>query len=131
MEKLRIEHGTATYTGGGFYTILGELNNGLYFVGFNDCCYILDIDPRTKAAEAPHEDYEIFEPDDLAIYYGDFLEVHNVEIDTHEKYKIFEDFIKRLDSGEKGIDRGFEDYTNHDFKVYDTIDFSYFEERDN
>ena len=131
MDKLRVEHGTATYTGGGFYTIIGELNNGLYFVGFNDYCCIIDVDPRTKANDAPHEPYEVYDDDELAIYYNDFLKVHTVEIDTQEKYRIFEDFCRRLDSKEKDIEKGYEEFKNHCLDVSETIDFTYFEERDN
>ena len=112
-------HGTAIYTGGGFYTVIGELDNGYWFCGNNDWCAIFDEDTRTW-------DYENVE---LACFDNEWCEAHEVkDIDPKEVYAMFKDFCNRLDNEEPGINEGFEQFNNYiPGEVSYYIDFSYFE----
>lgn len=104
MEKLRATHGTACYSGGGFYIVLGETENGLYFVGGNDCdgyCELYDTDPRTKTSELLND-------------YSEWCDIHRVDsYSEDEVQKMFRDFCRRLDKCEMNISRGYEAYENY------------------
>ena len=119
---MKITKGTAIYTGGGFYTVIGETEDGHWFVGFNEFCAVINFDPRTKDEEM----------DDLKIFYCDFTEEEGyvIPVDIKEKYEAYLDFCKRLENQESGIEDGYEDFSNHDYDIISYIDFSYFEELD-
>lgn len=95
-------HGTAIYTGGGIYVLIGELDNGQFFFGDNWCCDIFDADTR-----------EIGEDDFLNCCYPEWQEQHIVESDTAEVLAMYKDFYTRLANGEPDITDGYEDYNNY------------------
>ena len=101
---MKIKHGTAIYTGGGFYTVIGELDNGLYFNGCNDWCAAFDEDTRTWDEEK----------DDLACFYNDWCEEHEVKVNNKELKAAFKDFCERLAAREPGITKGYEKFSNYD-----------------
>lgn len=102
MSKLRATHGTACYSGGGFYIVLGETENGLFFVGGNEGYVdIFDTDPRTKTSE-------------LLSDYPEWCDLHRVSTyDDCEVQKMFSDFCRRLDKCEMNISVGYEAYENY------------------
>lgn len=114
---MRATHGTAIYTGGGIYNVIGETDNGHWFFGGPDYCTILDSDVREK------DETE----DDLACYYNDWLEKHEVKVEPKEVYEMFEDFCRRLDAKQPGITNGYDLYSNYIAgEVTNYIDFSEF-----
>lgn len=117
---MKATHGTAIYTGGGLYIVIGELDNGLWFYGNSDWCAVYDEDTRAY-------DYE---NDGLACCWTDWCEKHEVkDVDLKEVYAMFEDFCKRLDNKEEGITEGYEEFSNYaPGEVTDYIDFSYFDD---
>ena len=117
---MKATHGTAIYTGGGIYVVIGELDNGLWFCGNNDWCGIFDEDTRTYDQEN----------DDLACFWSDWCDQHEVkDVNKKEVYAMFEDFCKRLDNKEDGITEGYEEFSNYaPGEVADYIDFSYFDD---
>lgn len=130
---MRIKHGTAIYTGGGIYVVIGEIGDGKWFMGNNDFCAVTNFDTRTKAKdmEILSETEWEFDDDDLAIFYLMLTPEEGciVETDIKETYEAFYDFCKRLDNGELGITDGYEEYSNYaQGEVCNYIDFSYFEE---
>ena len=112
-------HGTAIYTGGGFYTVIGELDNDYWFCGNNDWCAIFDEDTRTWDNDN----------NGLACFWNDWCEMHEVkDFDLKEVYAMLEDFCKRLDANEPDITKGYEKFSNYlPGEVTDHIDFSYFD----
>lgn len=118
---LKIKHGTAIYTGGGMYSVIGECDNGLYFNGNNDWFELIYADPREK-------DYF----GDLCVFDNEWMEEHVVkDFDKLEIYKAFKDFCARLDKNEPEITKGFEEFSNYAAgEVSDYIDFTYFDELD-
>lgn len=117
---MKIVNGTAIYTGGGCYSIIGRIDNGLWFNGWNDWCAIYDMDTRTKNEDG-----------DLACFYNDeWCEEHDKtsEFDYKEVVEMFKDFCIRLDNEEDGITNGYEEFNNYIAgEVTDMIDFDYFE----
>ena len=114
---MRATHGTAIYTGGGIYNVIGETDNGYWFFGGPDWCTIVDSDIRERDEEN----------DCLACYYNNWLEKHEVNVNAQEIYEMFEDFCRRLDAKESGITDGYEKYSNYaPGEVTDYIDFSEF-----
>ena len=116
-------HGTAIYTGGGQYSVIGELDNGYWFAGDNWGCNIFSRDVREYDEENG----------DLAFYWNPWCVLHDVTymFDTKDIYEMYEDFCKRLDAKEDGITDGYEEYSNYiPGEVCEMIDFSYFEKRD-
>ena len=112
-------HGTAIYTGGGFYVVIGELDNGLYFHGNNDFLEILNDDPR-----------QLDDAGELVCYDADWSEKHCADntVDIKEAYAMFEDFCRRLDAGEAGLTQGYEKFSNYlAGEVTEAIDFSGFD----
>lgn len=115
---MRATHGTAIYTGGGIYNVIGETDNGYWFFGGPDWCTIVDSDIREEDKE---------NDDDLVCYYNDWLEKHEVKVNVQEIYEMFEDFCRRLDAKEPGITDGYEKFSNYAAgEVTDYIDFSEF-----
>lgn len=115
-KPMKITNGTAIYTGGGNYTIIGKINNGLWFNGCNEWCAIFDEDTRTK-----NEDGE------LMCIYNEWCEKHDKtsEFNHKEIVEMFKDFCKRLDNNEEGITKGYEEFSNYiPGEVTDYIDFS-------
>ena len=116
-------YGTAIYTGGGQYSVIGELDNGYWFCGCSDWCDIFNHDVREQ-----HET-----EDDLGCFWNDWCEKYDVtdQFNAKEIFDMFEDFCKRLDAKEEGITNGYEEYSNYiPGEVCELIDFSYFERRD-
>lgn len=113
-------HGTAIYTGGGIYVVIGELDSGLWFCGNNDWCSIFDEDTRTYDNDN----------DDLACFLNEWCEAHEVkDVDKKEVYAMFKDFCERLDKKEPDITKGYEEFSNYaPGEVTDYIDFSYFDD---
>ena len=113
-------HGTAIYTGGGLYVVIGELDNGLWFYGNYDWCAVFDEDIRTYD-EVNHG---------LACFWNDWCEKHIVnDVDVKEVYAMFKDFCERLDAKEPDITKGYEKFSNYlPGEVTEYIDFSYFED---
>lgn len=101
---MRAKHGTAIYTGGGIYSLLGELDNGLYFCGDNFYISIIDADCRTWNEKE----------DCLAVFYNDFIEAHEVKADLTEVAIMVKDFCTRLKNHEAEIDKGYEKFSNYD-----------------
>ena len=96
-------HGTAIYTGGGCYSVIGELDNGLWFNGCMDFCEIIDADVRTKD-----------ENGDLACFYNEWLEKHVVnDYSPGEKWQMLKDFCIRLDNKESGLTEGYDELSNY------------------
>ena len=115
---MRATHGTAIYTGGGIYNVIGETDNGYWFFGGPDWCSIVDSDIREEDKENNN---------DLVCYYNDWLEKHEVKVNVQEIYEMFEDFCRRLDAKEPGITDGYEEYSNYiPGEVTDYINFSEF-----
>ena len=121
---MKVLHGTAIYTGGGFYTVLGEFDNGLWFFGGTEWFEVIDADCRTRDEKE----------DDLAAYYNEWLSKYVVEeYHTDKKkeramFKAIEDFCRRLDKGEKGLTEGYEELSNYSAgEVTEMIDFSEFD----
>ena len=115
---MKILKGTAIYTGGGFYTVIGKLDNGLFFCGCTDWAAVFDTDTRTED-----------ENGGLCCFDADWCELHEVNADIKEIYQAFEDFCKRLDENEKDITAGFEKFSNYQTgEVCGMIDFSYFDD---
>ncbi len=116
--KFKATHGTAIYTGGGLYVVIGQLDNGLWFYGGTDFCDIFDEDTRTYDNEN----------DGLACFWNDWCEKHRVELDARQTYAMYYDFCRRLDNNEPGLTDGYEEYSNYAAgEVVDYIDFSYFD----
>lgn len=114
---MKIVNGTAIYTGGGCYSVIGKLDNGLYFNGCNDWCAAFDEDTRTVDKETG----------DLACFDNAWCEEHEVKVNQKELYKAFKDFCERLDSGEPGITMGYEKFSNYsEGEVTNYIDFEGF-----
>ena len=127
---MKVVHGTAIYTGGGQYTLIGELDNGLWFCGFNDYCAVTNFDTRTSVRDFYNDDGYNVDNNDLAIYHMDLTleEGYVVDVDLKEKYEMFYNFCKRLDAGEPGLTDGYEKYSNYQPELCEYIDFSYFDE---
>ena len=115
---MRAVHGTAIYTGGGCYTCIGELDNGLWFCGCNDWCEIIDKDSRSED-----------ENNDLCVFDNDWMDKHVVkDIDRESINKMFQDFCKRLDNSEEHIEDGYSKYSNYMAgEVSRLINFDYFD----
>jgi len=107
-------HGTAIYTGGGCYIVIGETDeSGLYFFGCTDFCELMRFDPRTE------------DENGLICQYYEEIEPYIVETDRDETWKLFEDFCNRLDNKEPNITTGYKDFSNYlAGEVSDYIDFS-------
>ena len=117
--KFRATHGTAIYTGGGIYNVIGQLDNGLWFYGGNDYIEVFDEDTRT---------YDEVN-DGLACYWNDWCDKHRLEVDKRQLYAMFYDFCQRLDNRESGLTDGYEEFSNYAAgEVTDYIDFSYFDD---
>lgn len=101
---MRAKHGTAIYTGGGIYSLLGELDNGLYFCGDNFYIGIYNEDVRTWNKKE----------DCLAYFYNDWCEAHEVEADQNEVAAMIKDFCTRLQDNEPELTQGFTDFSNFD-----------------
>lgn len=113
---MRAIHGTAIYTGGGFYNVIGETDDGHWFFGGYDYCCIANSDVREKN-----------EYGDLACFYNDWAEKHEVEVDKKEMYEMIEDFCRRLDAKEPGLTDGYKEFSNYTAgEVTDYMDFSEF-----
>ena len=112
---MKFAHGTAIYTGGGCYIVIGETDKkGTYFYGCTDFCEIMTLDPRTKN-----------EYGDLICMYTEEIEPYVIETDRDETWRIFEDFCTRLDNEEPNITDGYEDFSNYCAgEVARLIDFS-------
>lgn len=109
---MRFTKGTAMYTGGGIYVVLGETDNGLYFLGNCDCVDIYNADVR-------EED----ENGDMACFYPEWEELHRVET-SEDLVEPFKNFCRRLDAKEEGITEGWEAFSNYAAgEVYDYMDF--------
>ena len=113
---MKILNGTAIYTGGGFYTVLGRIDNGLYFCGTNEWCSVYDMDTRTENEDG-----------DLVCFEEEWCEKHDKssEFDYKEIVKMFKNFCLRLDQEEDGITNGYEDLSNYGLNVIKAIDFDY------
>lgn len=98
---MRAVHGTAIYTGGGIYNIIGKTDNGLWFFADNDYLAIVNTDIRETCE------------DGLACYYDRWLEEHEVDVSDEEKHKMLRDFCRRLDADEKGLTEGYEGVSNY------------------
>lgn len=115
---MKITHGTALYTGGGFYSVVGEIDDGNYFVGNTDWCCVVDADPREKD-----------EFGEWNFFYNEWLEDHDVHADAKEIYTMFKDFCERLDANEQDITKGWDELSNYiPGEVTEMIDFSEFDE---
>lgn len=113
---MRATHGTAIYTGGGIYNVIGETDNGLWFMGGSDWCSLFDSDVTEE------DEYT-----DMVCYNNDWCEKHEVKVDLQELYEMFEDFCRRLDNKEPGITDGYENHSNYAAgEICDYIDFSEF-----
>ena len=66
---MRATHGTAIYTGGGIYNIIGETDNGLWFMGGPDWCSLFDSDVTEE------DEYT-----DMVCYNNDWCEKHEVKV---------------------------------------------------
>lgn len=100
---MRAIHGTAIYTGGGCYSVIGELDDGRWFNGCMDWCEILDTDVRT-----------VDENGDLMCFYNEWLDKHRITgIEPGTVWKMLEDFCDRLDSGEEGLTDGYGKFSNY------------------
>lgn len=102
---MKATHGTAIYTGGGIYNIIGELDNGLYFFGCWDYLAIYDADVRTY-----DESY-----DDLVCYNPNWCDEHMLlfAFTEEEIEKALHDFCVRLDNEEPGLTDGYEQFSNY------------------
>lgn len=115
---MKITHGTAMYTGGGFYTVIGEVDDGNYFVGNMDWCVVVDTDPRDSD-----------EFGEWNFFHIEWLEDHDIHADVNEIYPMFKDFCERLDAEEKDITKGWDEFSNYiPGEVMEMIDFSEFDE---
>lgn len=118
MKNLKATHGTAIYTGGGFYICIGELNDGTYFYGGMFSCEIFDKDTRTEN-----------EDKDLECFYEEWCKKHRIASEANGKnhgeiIEMFKDFCKRLDAEEEGLTDGYEEYNNYcPGEVYDMMLF--------
>lgn len=114
---MKITHGTAMYTGGGFYSVIGEIDDGNYFVGNTDWCCVVDADPREKD-----------EFGEWNFFHIEWLEDHDVHVDANEIYPMFKDFCERLDAEELDITKGWDELSNYlPGEVTEMIDFSEFD----
>ena len=111
---MKFTKGTAIYTGGGWYTIIGETNKkGVYFFGCTDFCELTSLDPRTE------------DEDGLLIFYNEKIEPYRIEYDPDKTWRLMEDFCKRLDKEEPNITDGYEEFSNFcPGEVTEYIDFS-------
>lgn len=111
---MKFTKGTAIYTGGGYYTIIGETDQeGVYFFGCTDFCELTTLDPREE------------DEDGLKIFYDEKVEPYLIESDPDETWKLLEDFCNRLDNDEPHITDGYESFSNYlKGEVSDYIDFS-------
>ena len=99
---MKFTKGTAIYTGGGFYTIIGETDqDGIYFFGCTDFCELTSLDPRTE------------DEDGLLIYYNEKIEPHIIESDHDKTRELLKDFCERLYNDEPHITDGYEDFSNY------------------
>lgn len=108
---MRATHGTAIYTGGGFYICIGELDNGNYFVGGMDCIEIVNADPRIEIED--FDGWKSYGFDDI-----DWILEHEVEATENGKESngiidMFKDFCKRIDNREPNLTDGYEDFSNY------------------
>lgn len=113
---MKIVKGTAIYTGGGCYSIIGKLDNGLWFNGCNEWCSVLSKDTRTL------NKYE-----ELACFCNNWCEKYDVtsKFNYKELVEAFKDFCIRLDNNEPGITDGYENFSNYIVgEVTKIIDFS-------
>lgn len=113
---MKIVKGTAIYTGGGCYSIIGQLDNGLWFNGCNEWRSVLTRDTRTF-----NEDGE------LACFYNDWCEKYDVtcKFNYKELVEAFKNFCNRLDNDEPYITKGYESFSNYiSGEVTKFIDFS-------
>ena len=112
-------HGTAIYTSGGIYVVIGELDNGLWFCGDNFGCTIYDQDTRT---------YDKVN-DGLAWFWNEWCDNHVVkDVDEKEVHAMFKDFCVRLDKKEPNITKGYEEFSNYlPGEITKYIDFSHFD----
>ena len=115
---MKITHGTAMYTGGGFYSVIGEVDDGNYFVGNTDWCVVIDTDPRCKD-----------EFGEWNFFHIEWLEDHNVhDVDANEMFFMFKDFCERLDANEQDITKGWDKLSNYiPGEATEMINFSEFE----
>lgn len=114
---MKILNGTAIYTGGGYYIVLGKIDNGLYFCGTNEWCAICDMDTKTENEDG-----------DFACFDIEWFEKHDKssEFSYKEIVEMFKDFCLRLAQEEDGITNGYENLDNYiSSEVIKMIDFDY------
>ena len=115
---MRATHGTAIYTGGGFYICIGELDDGKYFFGGMDSIEILNANPKIEDEDGEWLGNNI-----------DWILEHTIEStangkETNEIIEMFKDFCKRLDAKEDGLTDGYQDFSNFCAgEVYDMMLF--------
>lgn len=116
---MKILHGAAFGTGGGCIAVIGEMDNGLWFIADNLGWSATDYDTRNTCKEMGITDGE---DDDLAVFWID----RYVEVDQRELDNAFHDFCIRYDMREPGITNGYEHYNGGVWGyLYDHIDWSH------
>ena len=120
---MKITHGAAFGTGGGWIAVIGEIDNGLWFFGDNYYGCVLNFDTRTTSKEMKVGNKD----DDLAIFW--LNETDNkglfVDIDQREIDNMYHDFCVRYDCKEPDITKGYENWDGCFGRLCDYIDWSY------
>ena len=119
---MKILHGGAFSTGGGCIAILGELDNGMWFISDNMGWSVVDFDTRKTCKEMGISDG--YDDDDLAVFWIDYDSGHYIDIDEKELDNAFHDFCIRYDCKEPGITDGYEKFDCIWGNLCDYIDWS-------
>lgn len=100
---MRAVRGTAIYTGGGIYVTIGQMDNGMYFIGSEYGIEFFDTDTRSC--------------DENGDMCGFDMDWHNKHVisdgyDPEEAQAAFKDFCERLDAKEEHLTDGYEEFSN-------------------
>ena len=121
---MKITHGAAFGTGGGCIAVIGEMDNGLWFISDNLGWSVTDFDTRITCKEMGIEDG--CNDNDLAVFWVDYDSEHYIEVDERELDNAFHDFCLRYDCKEPGITDGYEEYVGFLWgDLSDRIDWSH------
>ena len=119
---MKIIHGAAFGTGGGCIAVIGETDNGLWFIGDNWGGNVIKFDVRKTCGEMNGDEWKYTDDDDLAAFYIDFNEdKYVVDVDEKEWANMYRDFCVRYDCREREITKGFEKYDSHINNLCDYI----------
>lgn len=101
---MKVVRGTAIYTGGGIYVTIGQMDNGMYFVGSEYGIEFFDEDTRSCD-----------ENDDMCCFWQEWYDEHCIKdgYDPDDAQVAFIDFCKRLDAKEEHLTDGYDEFSNY------------------